>query len=715
MNRRPSWRALGSGFRDTRASTGRHPRSQGAKAPGPTTKHPAPLFPSGAPRPWRRRPRPSRSKSPPFPAPPRPSQAPPLPSQPRPSPPGPAPPGPPRTRPLAVAPAQCGTRRARGGDGRGRSSMAAAALGSSSGSASPAVAELCQNSPETFLEASKLLLTYADNILRNPNDEKYRSIRIGNTAFSTRLLPVRGAVECLFEMGFEEGETHLIFPKKASVEQLQKIRDLIAIERSSRLDGSNKSYKVELSQQPASSTQLPITQSSNPNGLTQQHAGNSEGQSSNPPSAPMVTTDSVILKVLRSNIQHVLVYENLALQEKALACIPVQELKRRSQEKLSRARKLDKGTKLSDEDFLLLELLHWFKEEFFQWVNDILCSKCGGQTKSRGESLFPNDDEMKWGANRVEDHYCDVCQFSNRFPRYNNPEKLLETRCGRCGEWANCFTLCCRALGFEARYVWDYTDHVWTEVYSPSQQRWLHCDACEDVCDKPLLYEIGWGKKLSYVIAFSKDEVVDVTWRYSCKHDEVISRRTEVKEELLRETINGLNKQRQISMSENRRKELLQRIIVELVEFISPKTPKPGELGGRISGSVAWRVARGEMGLEVYLARREGSSYAYISWKFKCASVGLKVDNVSIRTSSQTFQTGTIQWKLRSETAQVELLGDKTLRSYHDFSGATEVILEAELSRGDGVVAWQHTQLFRQSLNDHEENCLEIIIKFSDL
>uniref|UniRef100_A0A8C3WYL8 Peptide-N(4)-(N-acetyl-beta-glucosaminyl)asparagine amidase n=1 Tax=Catagonus wagneri TaxID=51154 RepID=A0A8C3WYL8_9CETA len=475
--------------------------------------------------------------------------------------------------------------------------MAAAALGSSSGSASPAVAELCQNTPETFLEASKLLLTYADNILRNPNDEKYRSIRIGNTTFSTRLLPVRGAVECLFEMGFEEGETHLIFPKKASVEQLQKIRDLIAIERSSRLDGSNKSPKVDLSQQLETSTPLPATQSSKPNGLTQ-HPGNSEERSSNPPSAPVVTGDSVILKVLRSNIQHVLVYENLALQEKALACIPVQELKRRSQEKLSRARKLDKGTHLNDEDFLLLELLHWFKEEFFHWVNDMVCSKCGGPTKSRSASLFPSDDERRWGADRVEDHYCDACQLSNRFPRYNNPEKLLETRCGRCGEWANCFTLCCRALGFEARYVWDYTDHIWTEVYSPSQQRWLHCDPCEDVCDKPLLYEVGWGKKLSYVIAFSKDEVVDVTWRYSCKHEEVISRRTKIKEELLRETINGLNKQRQISLSESRRKELLQRIIVELVEFISPRSPKPGELGGRISGSVAWRVARGEMGPE---------------------------------------------------------------------------------------------------------------------
>lgn len=256
-----------------------------------------------------------------------------------------------------------------------------------------------------------------------------------------------------------------------------------------------------------------------------------------------------------------------------------------------------------------------------------------------------------------------------------------------------------------------------------------------------------------------------------------MSRRTKVKEELLRETINGLNKQRQLSLSESRRKELLQRIIVELVEFISPKIPRPGELGGRVSGSLAWRVARGETGLErkeilfipsenekiskqfhlrydivrdryirvsdnntnisgwengvwkmesifrkvekdwnmVYLARKEGSSFAYISWKFECGSAGLKVDTVSVRTSSQTFETGSVRWKLRSETAQVNLLGDRNLRSYNDFYGTTEVTLEAELSRGDGDVAWQHTQLFRQSLNDSGENSLEIIITFNDL
>ena len=63
--------------------------------------------------------------------------------------------------------------------------------------------------------------------------------------------------------------------------------------------------------------------------------------------------------------------------------------------------------------------------------------------------------------------------------------------------------------------------------------------------------------------------------------------------------------------------------------------------------------------LLVARGRKEGSSYAYISWKFECGSVGLKVDSISIRTSSQTFETGTVQWKLRSDAAQAELTGGK--------------------------------------------------------
>nr|XP_048693163.1 peptide-N(4)-(N-acetyl-beta-glucosaminyl)asparagine amidase [Caretta caretta] len=808
------------------------------------------------------------------------------------------------------------------------SSTMAAAGGPSAPPRSRAVSELCQNARDTFLEASRLLLTYADNILRHPNEEKYRSIRIGNPAFSTRLLPVRGAVECLFEMGFEEGETHLVFPKEASIEQLHKIRDLIAGERNSRLSESSQTQRsgssqtvtsmqhiVPQSSRAADSTLIPVNrqlqtsaaQSAEMRGklqVTMQsssaqvtmmesqnrkrapawterevrdliavwgeesvlselrssfrnaktflkisqgmkdrghnrhpkqcrvklkelrqayqktreansrsgsepqtcrfydelHAilggsatttpavlfdsfngdgGNTEvgfgdeedddeeevvdssqqasGETGFPDSQELfLESETIFFKTLQSNFQHVQVYENQSLQKKALASIPVQALKEKAQEKLAQAKKVDEGTHVNEDDFLLLELLQWFKGEFFQWVNNLACSKCGGQTEPKG-LLPPNDEDLRWNANRVENHHCNQCQFSNRFPRYNNPEKLLETRRGRCGEWANCFTLCCRAIGFEARYVWDSTG----------------INALEH-----LKLSISMHKNGTYKIIRSILEVVDVTWRYSCKHEELLSRRTQVKEAALRETIERLNKLRQQSLSESRKRVLLERIIVELVEFISPKTPKPGELGGRISGSMAWRVARGEIGSErrkevifipsgkektsklfhlsynivedsytrlsnnnekitgweegvwkteslwrkvetdwkmVYLARKEGSSSSYICWKFECGSVGLKIDNISIRTNSQTFHSGRIRWRLRSNIAEVDLTGDKILRSYSDFSDATEVILEAELSGGDGDIAWQHTQLFRESLSNSGENSLEIIIKLIGL
>ena len=63
---------------------------------------------------------------------------------------------------------------------------------------------LVDNPYEVFMDVSQLLQKFASNILNNPDNPKYRSIRVANKVFQSRLLPVNGAVECLFAMGFEE-------------------------------------------------------------------------------------------------------------------------------------------------------------------------------------------------------------------------------------------------------------------------------------------------------------------------------------------------------------------------------------------------------------------------------------------------------------------------------------------------------------------------------
>lgn len=51
------------------------------------------------------------------------------------------------------------------------------------------------------------------------------------------------------------------------------------------------------------------------------------------------------------------------------------------------------------------------------------------------------------------------------------------------------------------------------QIWIPTKSKWVHADPCENKLDKPLMYEQGWNKRLSYVIAFDKNGAVDATRR----------------------------------------------------------------------------------------------------------------------------------------------------------------------------------------------------------
>ncbi|XP_045625192.2 peptide-N(4)-(N-acetyl-beta-glucosaminyl)asparagine amidase isoform X1 [Procambarus clarkii] len=607
------------------------------------------------------------------------------------------------------------------------------------------VKSLLDNDEELLQAAVDTLLKIAENILKDPSNEKFRSVNLSSSVVEQKLIPAIGALEVLFLMGFEEGNDKLILPKDDPLTNLRTYRQQLLKLKQERLKRSPTTAK---------------------------------GSVSNILTPELQERELKLRSNLINEFERVLIYESPAIQEKARHIMPVQDLHERARSKLSAINKeVRKDEKPMDfQDCVLVELLAWFKNDFFKWFDSPTCQQCHCQMTAEG-SKPPTEDDHAWGGSRVEGYCCKDCGTVDRFVRYNHPSKLLETRQGRCGEWANCFTLLCRTLGMDARYVHDYTDHVWTEVYSQSQGRWLHADCCENKLDNPLMYEHGWGKKLTYIFAFSKDEVVDVTWRYTTKQNEVLKRRNDCRETWLVSTLRDINKQRQAAFSEAKRHFLEYRLVSEIAEFFaSNRTLKESENEGRCSGSLSWRLARGETqamgnssytfqlkqeeiekkefmvkyssardeymrvsagevikgwhaGIKsakdiirkhetdwkmVYITRRERSSIGEISWIVDWSNTGLKAASILIVFQHATFENGSVTWQLC--TGDKCFLGNKEgvleLTEGDLQHETTKLELSAHLSNGQGENAWQQAQLFRQSDSSLDQFPFLIHIKY---
>jgi len=110
-----------------------------------------------------------------------------------------------------------------------------------------------------------------------------------------------------------------------------------------------------------------------------------------------------------------------------------------------------------------------------------------------------------------------------------------------------------------------------------------------------LIYEHGWGKKLSYVIGFSFYQCIDVTWRYTTEFKEAMTRRKECSENWLVKFTSKISAKRQSQFERSRRHQIEMRTVTEIVEFLTAKKVKDGEDVGRQSGSLQWRLDRGEI------------------------------------------------------------------------------------------------------------------------
>lgn len=658
--------------------------------------------------------------------------------------------------------------------------------------------DLEENSFDIYCKVSSIILKLLDNIIKEPTNPKYRRLRIGNATVSGTLLPAIGAMECLFYIGFKEDGDAIMLPNNIPIRDLQIFRNQLlsrkavhekrvseASKNTSKPSATGIAGPSEQQQQSKPLQNNATNQPSSCNTKSEQLSiaadRNSEANQSPLPTASIsnqaisqreITVPSSeeskdkmkhklegtdLLEKIDTIFHKMSRYEDKKLLAKALAIIPRQELSVKVAKQLEDPNN-QMNPQLHTQELLLTELLKWFKTSFFSWVDKPQCPSCEGPTEYVSQS--PSFDES---MSRIEEYKCLKCGIEVPFPRYEDLDILLQSRRGRCGEWANVFTLLCRALEWDVRYVYDVTDHVWTEVYSIRQKRWLHCDPCEAALDTPLMYEKGWGKKLSYVIAFSLEEVQDVTWRYSSQHQEICSRRKTISEQELIDKILSLTRKRLSSLPPERTQFLLRRRVEELVEFLSPPEATE-EYGGRTSGSKEWREARGESKTviqkpmyvwkpspasiknlkfqveysttldkyvetstnrevsgwnrgvysaeaifrkeeldwkTVYLARTEGSAVGKIEWKFNFESCGAAVSQIQVRCPFTVYENGTVQWFLCDENNCQKIPDGKEFITQAS-PGVTEFTLRSELGNGKGNLAWQHAQLFRQSTDSRD-------------
>lgn len=144
-----------------------------------------------------------------------------------------------------------------------------------------------------------------------------------------------------------------------------------------------------------------------------------------------------VIQMISADQKMFRLYKDPKLFDKIKKVVPLTELTNKCAQRLLQLKTQSGNSadgnsqqQLESRDVFFLLLLEWFKKEFFTWFDCAYCKECQKQMKLFGRSP-PTQEETLWDAANVEIYRCDSCLAIERFPRYNHPMKLLETRKGK--------------------------------------------------------------------------------------------------------------------------------------------------------------------------------------------------------------------------------------------------------------------------------------------
>jgi hypothetical protein len=239
------------------------------------------------------------------------------------------------------------------------------------------VARLENNPKSCYVEGVGIYLRLLNNIIDNPNEEKYRRFKRTNQKISRELLSLDGMNQLIFDSGFELDNEEFVLRRGGLgvVNKLKSYRDFFQ-KRLEMIKQGKATSSVTSAAVKETKGAIQKTTQSIPIKILADKPFHDRIRF-----PQILQTNNNFLRQLEQLSDSVMQYEDKLLQQSAIKLMPVEKFKLNALEKLRKLQKMIESKVIDEEeppldDLILEELAAWFKNDFFKWVNSMPCRKC---------------------------------------------------------------------------------------------------------------------------------------------------------------------------------------------------------------------------------------------------------------------------------------------------------------------------------------------------